>query len=190
MDLKEKVLIAALDVFRKKGVVFTMDDVAREIGISKKTIYTVYKDKEALYMEMTNFLFNLIKEGEEKIVKDTSLNVVEKIKKVLTVMPEGYVDLDYENFAYLEKKYPKIYMEIRNRLESGWELTLELIQQGMDEGCIRNVNLHIFKAIMESTYEKFLDVKALERKNIRYKDAVEQTVDILVDGIVINKQEE
>ena len=44
MTLELQILDAAIEAFNEKGVKFTMDDIAKALGISKKTIYTVYKD--------------------------------------------------------------------------------------------------------------------------------------------------
>ena len=42
--LQKNILDATLRVFDRKGLKFTMDDLAKELSISKKTIYTVYDD--------------------------------------------------------------------------------------------------------------------------------------------------
>ena len=51
-DLKENVLQATIDVFKEKGIKFTMDDIAKKLSISKKTIYTVTQNKNSLIKEM------------------------------------------------------------------------------------------------------------------------------------------
>ena len=76
--LQKNILDATLRVFDKKGLKFTMDDLAKELSISKKTIYTVYDDKEALFLAMVDYIFDSIKESEQMILTDPSLSVVEK----------------------------------------------------------------------------------------------------------------
>ena len=56
MNLKITILEGALQAFRQKGLKFTMDDIAKILGISKKTIYTVFQDKEALFLAMVDYL--------------------------------------------------------------------------------------------------------------------------------------
>ena len=41
-NLKDDILEATIQAFQKKGLKFTMDDLASLLGISKKTIYTVF----------------------------------------------------------------------------------------------------------------------------------------------------
>ena len=77
--LQKNILDATLRVFDKKGLKFTMDDLAKELSISKKTIYTVYDDKEALFLAMVDYIFDSIKESEQMILTDPSLSVVEKL---------------------------------------------------------------------------------------------------------------
>ena len=45
-NLKGDILEATIQAFQKKGLKFTMDDLASLLGISKKTIYTVFPDKK------------------------------------------------------------------------------------------------------------------------------------------------
>ena len=46
--MNERILEGALNVFKAKGPKFTMDDLATEMKMSKKTIYTVFRDKNEL----------------------------------------------------------------------------------------------------------------------------------------------
>ena len=70
--LQKNILDATLRVFDQKGLKFTMDDLAKELSISKKTIYTVYDDKEALFLAMVDYIFDSIKESEQMILTDPS----------------------------------------------------------------------------------------------------------------------
>ena len=43
MQQKEVILEGTIKAFNEKGLKFTMDDVAKILGMSKKTIYTVFR---------------------------------------------------------------------------------------------------------------------------------------------------
>ena len=45
-EKKEEILEATINVFKLKGLRFTMDDIAKELSISKKTIYKVKNSNE------------------------------------------------------------------------------------------------------------------------------------------------
>lgn len=188
MELRESILEGAICAFKEKGLKFTMDDVAHQLNISKKTIYTVYKDKEALYLAMVDFLFDSIKESEQKVLEDESLSTVDKIRRIMGVMPDGYLEFDFHELYELRDKYPLIYHRVEKRLETGWEATIELIHKGMEEGVIRPVKIPILKMMMESALEQFFQRDILIRNHISYNDGLKEIVEILTDGIVVKNE--
>lgn len=183
MELRETILEGTIKAFNEKGLKFTMDDVAKTLSMSKKTIYTVFRDKESMFFAMVDYMFDSIKESEKQIVEDESLTTLEKIRKVLAVIPEGYRDVDFRYLYLLKDKYPAIYMQVEKRLETGWETTLTLLEQGIEEGVIRRVNLAIVKMMLEAALEQFFQRDILIQNEISYMDALDEVVGILVDGI-------
>ena len=54
-DLRERIITTATMLFQKHGIKqVRMDDVASELGISKKTLYSAFADKEAILLEVEN----------------------------------------------------------------------------------------------------------------------------------------
>ena len=72
---------------------------------------------------------------------------------------------------------------MEERLETGWEGTIALLQQGMEEGVIRPVKVPIVKMMFEAALEQFFQRDILIQNKISYVDALQEVVDILVDGI-------
>ena len=63
MSTREKILDATIQVFNRKGLKFTMDDIASELSMSKKTIYTIFRDKESLFFFILDYKFDNIKKA-------------------------------------------------------------------------------------------------------------------------------
>ena len=187
MDHKEEILKATIQVFNEKGLKFTMDDIAELLRISKKTLYKVFDDKEALFLAMVDYIFDTIKESERAVVEDDGLSTADKIHKILGVLPEGYKDVDLRQLYLLKDKYPKIYKQVELRLETGWEITIELIERGIAEGCIQPVKIPILKMMLEASLEQFFQRDILVRNQISYQDALNEVVNILMEGIKIHK---
>ena len=182
-ELKKDIMQACIVLFNEKGLKFTMDDVAAYCHISKKTMYVVFNDKEELFLEMVDYLFDGIKKSEEEVLNDTSLSTLEKIRKILGAMPESYNEIDFEKMYLLKEKYPRIYEKVEKRLENGWETTIALLQKGQAEGVIKSVNIPLVKLIYEASIEQFFKRDVLVANNIPYKTAVDEVVNILVEGI-------
>lgn len=182
-ELKQTILEGAIKAFNEKGLKFTMDDLAGILGMSKKTIYTVFRDKEALFLALVDYIFDSIKESERKVIEDDSLTTLEKIKKILGVLPEGYKEIDFRQLYKIREKFPETYKRMERRLETGWETTIELIERGIEEGVVRPVRIPVLKMMLESAVEQFFRRDVLIRNEISYKDALDEVVSILVDGI-------
>lgn len=185
MELRKNILEGTLQIFNKKGLKFTMDDIASLLKISKKTIYTVFSDKEELFLAMVDYLFDHIKESEQAVIEDKELDTIGKIRAILGVLPEGYKEIDFRQLYLLKEKYPTIYKQVELRLETGWESTIALLQQGMEEGCIRPVSIPIVKMMLEAALEQFFQRDILIRHEITYQQALDEVVSILVDGISV-----
>lgn len=184
MELREKILEGTIEAFNQKGIKFTMDDIAGTLGMSKKTIYMVFHDKEELLLAMVDYVFDHIKVSERQVLEDDSLDTVEKIRNIMSVMPEGYRDLDFHQLYMLRDRYPAIYKQVEMRLESGWEYTIGLLEQGMQEGVVRQIRIPILKLMMESALEQFFQRDVLVSNHISYVEGLQEVVNILVDGIL------
>lgn len=183
MELRENIIEGTITVFNQKGLKFTMDDVARQLGMSKKTLYTVFSDKESLFLAVVDYIFDSIKESERQILHDATLSTLDKIRSILGVLPEGYKQIDFRQLYLLKEKYPKIYRQVEQRLETGWEPTIALIEQGMEEGVIRPVPIFIVKTMLEAAIEQFFQRDILLQNEMSYTTALNEVVNILIDGI-------
>ena len=97
-------------------------------------------------------------------------------------MPSTYADIDLTQLYVLKEKYPLTYKKVEARLESGWEVTMKLLEQGQEEGVIRTVSLPLFKSIFEASLEQFFKRDVLVRSHLTYNEALTEIVSILVIG--------
>ncbi|MBO6215352.1 MAG: TetR/AcrR family transcriptional regulator [Lachnospiraceae bacterium] len=181
--IKQKIIGGGMAVYKRKGPKFTMDDLASELSMSKKTIYTVYRDKKALLYDMVEYTFDEIKRAEQTVIDNEELGTLEKLRGILGVMPEGFREMDFTVVDTLKDKYPEVYKRVNERIESEWDTTLALLKQGIGEGIFKEVNLPVFQMIYEATLERFLHGSELKKNNVRYMDALNELVDIMIDGI-------
>ncbi|SDB41215.1 MULTISPECIES: TetR/AcrR family transcriptional regulator [unclassified Butyrivibrio] len=184
-DTKIKILEAVLSEFKKKGSKFTMDDVASDLHMSKKTIYKEFDDKEKIFDSLVDYCFDNIKEKEAEVLADKSLSTIEQIEKIMICMPDKYRDVDFRMVFTLKEKYPKIYVKVQNRLENDWEDTIMLIEKGIREGVIRPLPIPVIKAMTEASIERFLSSNVLIEGNTSYDDALKVMIDIIMRGICV-----
>ncbi len=188
MELRESIIHAATEEFRDRGLKFTMDDVTLRLSISKKTIYTVFSSKEELLDAIVDYGFQAIKEAKQKIISQ-EMDLIEKIKKVVIALPEQYMELDFRQLEGLKEKYPKVYRKLTRNLETNWEATFALLQQGVDLGVLKPMNFLIFREVVSASIEHFISSDMLMQENILYNDALEQMITMIMEGVIVHENE-
>lgn len=185
MELSQRILDATIEEFNEKNMKFTMDDIAKRLGISKKTLYTVFKDKETLFYEMVEYCFDEINQTKEEILSMQHEDTVRKLKETMIALPEKLQTLDLRQIYLLKEKYPKIYKKIEAKIETGWEPIEELYYQAVLEGKVRDVNYSVVKAMVEASIEHFIGNPILIEQDITYQESLKVMIDIVINGITI-----
>lgn len=182
-ETAERILNAAIEEFGRNGLKFTMDDIAKNLGVSKKTLYRVYDTKEAMLLALADYCFADIKKSEKEIMNDPDLDIVTKIERIMIVLPERYQNIGLSNLYQLSDKYPNIYKRVESYLSTDWDATISLLQQGIEEGKIRPVSIPIVQAMVESTIQSFMAKDILVENKISYENAMQEMIKIIIQGI-------
>lgn len=181
---RQKCIDGAIQLCSSQGLDFTMSQLAARLGMSKKTLYVLFDSKEALLLAVVDAMFDAVKADEAKILARQDLSLADKVRQLVIVLPDSYKNLDWSQLQGVEEKYPAVYGRIRQRLESEWEPTLELLRQGMEQGELRPFQPGLLRAVVEGAMEHFLSSDALQREGIGYVQALDGMMDLLMEGIL------
>ena len=166
--MREKIIDATIEEFKQNGLKFTMNDLAKRLGISKKTIYTVFESKQAVLVAVADRYAADLNSMQEELEADISLNVVQKLEKLLCALPE---------------KYPKPYRHLMRSVNNGWEQAEKYLEKGMEEGMIREVSIPVVMAMVKGTVYCFMESDILYQNKLTYEQAKKEMVEILMKGI-------
>ena len=126
----------------------TMDDIACEMCISKKTIYKFFSNKEVLIAEGTEIIHQNIHKIIDEIVAK-NFNAIEENFEVRKMFKEMFQSLDTSPLFQLKKHYPEIYQKMMaNEIEDCNTVFTQNIIKGIEQGLYRE-NLDV------ETYVKF-----------------------------------
>lgn len=130
--MKCKIIEKATDMFLKHGFKsITMDDIANQMGISKKTIYKYYANKEELIEEATNLTHEKIHQKIEEII-EKDYNPIEENFVIRRMFDDLFNSADSTPLFQLKKHYPEIYEKvICKETESCNHLFRQNIQKGI-----------------------------------------------------------
>jgi len=141
--MKEKIIAKAKEMFLRLGFKsITMDDIACEMCISKKTIYKYFSNKDILIEESIKLAHIEINETIDKIVAQ-DLNAIEENFEIKRMFKEMFKSSETSPIYQLKKHYPEIYNKV---------LGLQI------EVCIKCFKDNILKGMKEGLYRKNLDV--------------------------------
>jgi AcrR family transcriptional regulator len=113
--MKEKIINKASEMFLKLGFKsITMDDIAGEMCISKKTIYKYFCNKEVLIEESTTTIHKQIHQIIETIILK-KYNAIEENFEIRKMFKEMFKASDASPVYQLKKHYPEIYEKVIDR---------------------------------------------------------------------------
>ena len=142
--MREKIVIKAKEMFLKLGFKsITMDDIAFEMGISKKTIYKYFSNKELLIEESTQMVHQEVRETIESTVAKNH-NAIEENFEIRRMFKEMFKYSETSPVYQLKKHYPEVYQRVVGN------------QTEICQGCFRD---NILKGISEGLYRDTIDVE-------------------------------
>ncbi len=114
-----------------------MDDISRELGISKKTLYLYFTDKTDLVNKVTDFEIDRIKECFVSVTA-FGTNAISELFEVNRFMIE-MMKRNSPSFEYdLKKYYPDIFQKVLlNRRKGMIDSVLANLRRGKEEGLYR-----------------------------------------------------
>ncbi|TXG37413.1 TetR/AcrR family transcriptional regulator [Seonamhaeicola maritimus] len=137
--MREKIIHKATELFLNFGFKsVTMDDIANEMAISKKTIYVHFANKTKLVEAVTFAVFENVCEGIDGIC-NTSVNPIEELYDIKMFVLQYLKSEKSSPQFQLKKYYPQIYNQLRvKQFEKMHESVKDSLQNGVDTNLFRD----------------------------------------------------
>lgn len=138
MSYEEKILRASAELFFKYGIrSVTMDDIAKHLGMSKKTIYQYYKEKD----EIVHKLMQSQIQGHQQAfdtISSISDNVVDEVFNIMKRMTEIFGSINSLMFYDLQKHYPQSWQLMKDfKTECIRKMVEGSLEKGKKDGYVR-----------------------------------------------------
>jgi AcrR family transcriptional regulator len=159
MSTKTKILKGAEELIFKYGIKnITMDDIARHLTMSKKTIYKFYKEKD----EIVHSLMQMSMENDKvrfKKIYETSPNVVAEVFEMMKEMREVFSRINPIVFFELSKYYPQTWKEFQNfKTDFIQKMIEDTLTKGQKDGYIRpDINVKLLAKMRVEVIEMTLN---------------------------------
>lgn len=178
-------MLTALDQFSQYGIKsVSMDDIARSMSISKRTIYEIFEDKETLLVQGMEFNYNQLSLTLEKLEKGpyTVLEVILFFFEERLKNPRWYSTKFYEDL----KRYPRALQRMEQNKSDFSKKCMQLFTRGVKEGVFQSgINFEIVALLAKEQAKMLMPSKAFS--NHSYTEVFNTILLTFLKGICTEK---
>ena len=189
MDTKKRIITGSQQMFIKFGIrSITMDMIAEQLGVSKRTIYEQFTDKDELLQHCINAAMNEqrrinaeILENSENIIKATFKFIKNSIDTLNRINPLFFFDI--------EKYYPELWeQKIKENDNRNLNRSIELVSKGVQENVFRSeVNVEIVAKLILEQFKMLSNQELFPNDKFSRVDVFENIVINFIRGIATEK---
>ena len=185
MTIKERIVENSIDLFMKRGCKsVTMDEIASENGISKRTLYENFEDKNSLLKECLCTAYERTKNATEQVF-NSSENVYDLIFKIHECKTNQRYNFKMSFIMELKKFYPEVYDVMRLKFASFHsESAHNFIDRGQKENLImRDLNKEIVTKAIITMSDIMMNGDVFSGLNATRRQIFKETILLYIRGI-------
>ena len=187
MNLKERIIVKASELFCQYGIKsVSMDELASSLGISKRTIYVNFRDKEDILLSVLTSIREKRKNEFTSFVNDTS-NVVEVFIAIIEIHQNSPM-CSGRFFDDINRYYPEASKYIQQENEKNEKELRTFLKNGIDQGYIRDdLNVEVTAFLVEESTYTYIRASTIEQPPFSYHELFYTMMINFVRGISTSK---
>ena len=187
VTVKEKILAAAAIMIEEQGISFRMDDLAKVLSISKRTLYEQFRSK---YEIVETILVQGAKDfykQHENIVENKSLSLEEVLYRYFRVRSNLYAAFNGESFKEIFLSIPQLQDTMNVLFKKDWDLFNNYLVHQQEQGYIaQNVDIDIIIMMLQGAIRRIVFESPTHHEDVyRYMPKI---ISVILQGIT-NKGE-
>ncbi len=188
-EIKDRILLGAWELFMRYGIrSVSMDDVARHLSVSKKTLYHYFADKDEIVTMVATFHIA----SNHKQYQDLQLmakNAIDELVKISVCMKKDFQKMNPSLLFDLHKFHPTAWNAwLSHKQNDIRQSIIRNLTQGIEEGLYRpEINKDILAAMRLELIELCFNESAFPSSKYNIAEVSLQIFDHFVYGIVTDK---
>lgn len=177
------------ELFGRYGIrSMTMDALAEEMGISKRTIYERFKDKDTLLLEVIKHFKDRTSEEAHQVI-DQSDHAIEALFRIMKMTISQMMRMNPAFFHDFKKYHNKVFKEFSVPGDiRDFSITSKLLETGLSQGVFReDLNLEIVNHGLHALFDLFAQESPMIRAGFHRKDMLEHVIIPYFRGISTEK---
>jgi AcrR family transcriptional regulator len=188
-EIRDRILEKAQEHFLQYGFsTVTMNEIAGDLGMSKKTVYAHFPSKEALASEMVKRMHEDISVQIDALVGDDAMDFLEKLKRILQIVAGHHSKLTPHFRMDLQKHAPQV-CKCTDDFQHHQLHTVvsRVIQQGIDQGAFRrDLDRTIITSVIIAAFQSLLKPELLTQEGWSIAQVLDTIRTIMFEGILTN----
>jgi AcrR family transcriptional regulator len=189
METKERILAHANQLFMKYGVrSVTLDDISRDLGISKKTIYQYFENKEDIVCEVARAHMQSEVEAGDQIA-GISENALDELARFVHYTIQSLKTISPQLIFETQKYYPRAWQVFHDH-KNDYILrkVRENLERGIREGLYRaEINVEIVARMRVAQIEMSLDPALFPPDQFDFLEIQLQMIELYMFGVMTKK---
>jgi len=186
-DQKKIIELTEEKFFRDGFYKTTMDEVASELKMSKKTIYKFFPSKDDLVTAIARHFMNGLK---NKILPalNSDKNAIEKLAELIQILAKVSTKISSKKMDEIRQHYPKLWNEIDSfRTKMMFANITKVIDQGKAEGLFIDYPTPIVMNTLVSAVRSIVNPEFILNNNFSIGEAALYVFKVVIGGIVTDK---
>ena len=151
VTVKEKILAAAAIMIEERGISFRMDDLAKSLTISKRTLYEQFHSKHEIVETILVHGAEEFYRQHENIVKNKNLTLEEVLDQYFKVRSNLYAAFNGESFIEIFLAIPQLQETLKSLFKKDWDLLKHYLVHQQERGNIaQHVDIDIIIMMLQS----------------------------------------
>ena len=192
-ETRNKILETATDLFSKSGYDATgVAEICQAAGVSKGAFYHHFSTKQALFMDLLDAYLNSLETGFSQM-RQQGQDVPKVIIEMAEMAGSLFQSTDFHLPIFLEfwtqaNHDPQIWETAISPYRRFREYFAEMIQEGISEGSVQNVDSQLAARVLVSLALGMLMQSLFDPQITSWKDEAKQSMQLLMNGITRSKQ--
>jgi AcrR family transcriptional regulator len=181
---KQRIVEVASKRFRQVGISkVTLDEIASELGMSKKTVYKFFPSKEELLAAVVHEMMNGLRAMVEGIVASNK-SFTEKLPEILGHLGRQIGTTSKQFLIDLQRFTPELWKEMdRFRRERILTNVRQLFLQAKEEGIFRkDLNIDLFLLLFISSVQGIVNPQVLSEHSFSMNEALDGIFNVILEG--------
>jgi AcrR family transcriptional regulator len=164
----------------------TMDELAAELGMSKKTLYVHFPSKEALMAAVIDDLSREIRSSADALLANRQLNFAEKLRGFAEGMVERMAKTNPRLLRDLQRFAPDLYQRVAEMRERNIPYVFgRLIEEGQLAGMVRaDVRTDFAVAFFLSAMNGLIQPAMMDRLKLAPRDILPRAIELFFGGLL------